>query len=345
VILSVKVGDVLDECADVLICSANPWLNLSGGVNGALLLRGGQAVQDELKAYLQHAGRAAVEAGTVIRTGPGALSVTHILHAVAIDPFYGSSVALVQKTIETALEIAQSLAAHTVASPMLATGFGPLGAEQFATALAAVVQRDWAPVERLTVVVRRDEDAEIVRRVVAGCSEVTAQVPPFPPRFRAGRMPGMGTAIAIFGVTFASICIWLTVRIINRRERWAKWTLAMVIGVPVIYVASFGPACWLTSQVYIGRKAVTPHRILIAYLPIIRTIEKDPGGRFKHWLLWWMTVGTPKGQMTMVQTDAAATEFIVVDPVECLILIASSIDGQFEQQTEDERADTTGGTP
>ena len=54
-------------------------------------------------------------------------------------------------------------------------------------------------------------------------------------------------ALAIFGVSFAAICIWLTVRIINRHERWAKWTLAMVLGVPVLYVASFGPACWLTS--------------------------------------------------------------------------------------------------
>ena len=50
---SVKVGDVLDEHADVLICPANPWLNLSGGVNGAILMRGGQAVQDELQSHLR----------------------------------------------------------------------------------------------------------------------------------------------------------------------------------------------------------------------------------------------------------------------------------------------------
>src|SRR5262249_13363963 len=152
-------------------------------------------------------------------------------------------------------------------------------------------------------------------------------------------------ALAIFGVSFAAICIWLTVRIINRRERWAQWTLAMVIGVPVIYVASFGPAFWLTSQVYIGRD--TPHRILIAFLPIIRTFEKDPGGHFKHWLLWWMTVGTPKGRMTMVPTEAAATESIIVFPDGGLIGLGSSIDGQIEQLIEDdgEWAELTGGSP
>jgi O-acetyl-ADP-ribose deacetylase (regulator of RNase III) len=168
VIASVKVGDVLDECVDVLICPANPWLNLSGGVNGAILMRGGQSVQDELHAYLRNSGRTAVGVCTVVRSDPGPLRVKHILHAVAIDPFYGSSVELVQKTIETAFEIAQSLAAHTVASPMLATGFGPLGAEQFAYSLAAVVRRDWTPIEQLTVVVRRDDDAEIVRGALSG---------------------------------------------------------------------------------------------------------------------------------------------------------------------------------
>jgi hypothetical protein len=38
------------------------------------------------------------------------------------------------------------------------------------------------------------------------------------------------------------------VRIVNRRERWAKWTLlGAVVGAPVLYVLSFGPACWLFS--------------------------------------------------------------------------------------------------
>jgi len=27
----------------------------------------------------------------------------------------------------------------------------------------------------------------------------------------------------------AAFCVWLTVRIVNRRERWAKWTLAFAI--------------------------------------------------------------------------------------------------------------------
>ena len=42
----------------------------------------------------------------------------------------------------------------------------------------------------------------------------------------------MAVALTIAGVSFAAFCAWLTVRIVNRRGRWAKWTLAAVVGLP-----------------------------------------------------------------------------------------------------------------
>jgi len=166
-IVSVKIGDVLSEVADVLICPANPWLNLSGGVNGALLQRGGQSVQDELHAHLKHSGRRAVESGTIVATGPGPLAVNWILHAVAIDPFYDSSIDLVSLTIAAALDRATDLQGRTVAMPMLATGYGRLSTQDFGAALAKIRCRDWPGVQRLTVVVRNDEDSEILRSLLS----------------------------------------------------------------------------------------------------------------------------------------------------------------------------------
>lgn len=61
-------------------------------------------------------------------------------------------------------------------------------------------------------------------------------------------MPGMAIALAVTGASFAAVCVWLAVRVVNRRERWAKWTLAGVVGLPVLYVASFGPACWIPAS-------------------------------------------------------------------------------------------------
>jgi hypothetical protein len=37
------------------------------------------------------------------------------------------------------------------------------------------------------------------------------------------------SVLVAFCVAFAAFCIWLTVRIVNRRERWAKWTLAATL--------------------------------------------------------------------------------------------------------------------
>ena len=54
----------------------------------------------------------------------------------------------------------------------------------------------------------------------------------------------MTLILPVLAIAFAAFCVWLTVRIVNRRERWAKWTLVAVVGLPVLYVVSFGPACW-----------------------------------------------------------------------------------------------------
>ena len=48
----VTIGDVLDTAADVLISTVNPWLNMSGGVNGAICERE-PGIQRELRAHLK----------------------------------------------------------------------------------------------------------------------------------------------------------------------------------------------------------------------------------------------------------------------------------------------------
>jgi hypothetical protein len=39
-------------------------------------------------------------------------------------------------------------------------------------------------------------------------------------------MTGMFDLVAVLAFVFVATCIWLTVRVVNRRERWAKRTLA-----------------------------------------------------------------------------------------------------------------------
>ena len=166
--LIVHQGDVLDERVDVLICTANVSLNMSGGVNGAILQRGGKDVQTELRRYLSTRKVKSVEAGTVVRTGPGPLAVKHILHSVGVTAFYESSVELIQRLLASALAEASRLGARTVATPAIATGYGPLTISEFARGLREAVKGDYPGIEELRVVLRREEDVAGVRRIVGG---------------------------------------------------------------------------------------------------------------------------------------------------------------------------------
>lgn len=165
--ISVKHGDILDERVDVLICTANPQLNMSGGINGEILCRGGEDVQRELHAYLERTHRKYVAAGTVVTTGRGPLrDVGHIVHAVSITAWYESSAALIETTVENALSEAARLAAKTVALPGLAMGYGRLPTADFAQGLKSALSREYPPIEELRIVLYRESDAAIVRSVL-----------------------------------------------------------------------------------------------------------------------------------------------------------------------------------
>lgn len=155
----IKVGDVLTEPADVLISTANPWLNLSGGVNGAIREAVGPELQTELHELLKQQGMSALPAGKVVRSNAYTLPFKHILHAVAIDPFYDSSALLVKATFETALDMALELQALTVSSPTLATGYGPMSISDFGSAIAPVLMKSRKEQLMLNLVVRREDHA------------------------------------------------------------------------------------------------------------------------------------------------------------------------------------------
>jgi O-acetyl-ADP-ribose deacetylase (regulator of RNase III) len=162
----VKVGDVLDEEVDILICTANPMLRMTGGVNGALLARGAADVQAELEAYLAPRAHKWVPAGTVLATGPGPLPVRAILHAVSVDGFYRSDEATVCGTLAEALRQAAALGARSVATPALATGYGPLSMEQFAAGARGALADAPETLDEVRIVLRRPQSCEVVSRVL-----------------------------------------------------------------------------------------------------------------------------------------------------------------------------------
>lgn len=153
-------GDIIEQPIDVLVCTANVWGNLSGGVNGALLARAGVIVQHELHAAVRASGRTFVEPGTILRTSAGPLSFHHVLHAVAVDAFYKTSEALVASLLVRCLEQAAGQGARSVALPALATGYGRMPLAIFGRALREAWDAPGARPAEVRIVLRTERDRE-----------------------------------------------------------------------------------------------------------------------------------------------------------------------------------------
>jgi O-acetyl-ADP-ribose deacetylase (regulator of RNase III) len=163
---SLHLGDILDVPADVLVCSANVYLTLSGGVGGAFSLRYGPAMQESLNDYLRQRNTRHVSRGTVVAMPPCGSPYQAVLHAVAVDGTYESSPSVVAAVISDALRQAAALQARTVALAALATGYGRLTMEGFAEALRVVIDMEVSPLERIVIGLRSRADSEELERLV-----------------------------------------------------------------------------------------------------------------------------------------------------------------------------------
>ncbi len=86
----------------------------------------------------------------------------------------------------------------------------------------------------------------------------------------------MSSPLPVLAVVFAAFCVWLTVRIINRRERWAKRT-ALALALAATYPLSFGPVSWLLDSECLSRRS---QRYLdVIYLPLGFAMDWSPAIR------------------------------------------------------------------
>lgn len=86
----------------------------------------------------------------------------------------------------------------------------------------------------------------------------------------------MAFLLSALGLSFAGFCVWLTIRVIDRRERWAKRVaVALLIFSPIVYVLSVGPTAWLDSRDLLPRWA------------------RDAGEHF-YYPLGWVFINGPK---------------------------------------------------
>src|SRR5690349_21129284 len=102
----------------------------------------------------------------------------------------------------------------------------------------------------------------------------------------------MNGLLVVFMITaFAAFCMWLSVRIANRNERWTKLTSIGLFIVAVGYPASVGPVCWWLATP--DTLASSP-RLPFIYWPLGRVAANGPDLVYKP-VRWWMGIGMRRG--------------------------------------------------
>lgn len=160
-------GDILAVPAETLICSANVGLRLTGGVGGAIRLKFGDTVADriqaDLESHLKSRGMANAKVTDVVPTAGTGTPFQTILHAVAIDGAYDSSVEIIRQTVAKALVLCST---PNVSLAALATGYGRMTVKQFGQAIAPLLRGERSPIQKLTICLRREDQARELRDAV-----------------------------------------------------------------------------------------------------------------------------------------------------------------------------------
>ncbi len=168
-VIQARQGDLTLEDTDAIVNAANSQLAHGGGVAGAIVRHGGQAIQEESDRWVRQHGP--VPTGQVAVTGGGALPARYVIHAVG-PVWQGGSAGeeeLLEQAAWNSLIRAHELALSSIAMPAISSGiFGfpkPRCVQILVrTALKFCRQYPDSPVRQIRLVNIDAETAELVER-------------------------------------------------------------------------------------------------------------------------------------------------------------------------------------
>ncbi|KAL0970100.1 hypothetical protein UPYG_G00237140 [Umbra pygmaea] len=165
-------GDITKEKADALVNAANETLDHAGGVAAALSRAGGPEVQRASTELVKQVGR--LNTGRVVETTGGNLPCKMLLHAVG--PIGGSvggnERPLLEKTVKTALHLAETLELQTLAMPCISSGIFGVPLKVCSEAIVSAV-RDFGRQQRtLRKVTLIDVSREAVIAMKEACDRL-----------------------------------------------------------------------------------------------------------------------------------------------------------------------------
>ena len=159
--IQVFAGDIFDVACDTLICSANVFLTLSGGVGGELLRRHGDKMQQPLNDHLARRGQRHVPQGSVVSVEGRETPWRNVLHAVCVDGMYDSTPKVVTQTLAKCWNLTAAHGNTHTALPALATGYGHLTLPEFGQGLIAALHMPNRPHQITIALPDPDHAAEL----------------------------------------------------------------------------------------------------------------------------------------------------------------------------------------
>lgn len=88
----------------------------------------------------------------------------------------------------------------------------------------------------------------------------------------------------------------------KRTSAWV-WIVVVIIGGPLFYLASFGPACWVAGNTGVGANVVR-----VCYLPFFKRVVpsgalNEPPDSVAEAIRWYAALGIRSGKCLWIELD------------------------------------------
>lgn len=128
--ITFEVGDISFARCDAIVCPANPQLSMQVGVAGALLQRGGAAIEQQAQAGGDQ------PLGSCLVTDAGRLDCRKVIHAVSA----WREASCIARAAQRTLLCAEELGLQRLAMPALGTGIAGVSIEAAANSIASALR-------------------------------------------------------------------------------------------------------------------------------------------------------------------------------------------------------------
>jgi O-acetyl-ADP-ribose deacetylase (regulator of RNase III) len=163
-------GDLTAEKVDAIVNAANSRLQHGGGVAGAIVRRGGSAIQEESDSWVRANGEVTHARPAV--TGAGRLPCKAVIHAVGPVWGAGDEEAKLRAAVTGALAAAEARGFASISIPAISTGIFGFPKERGAQVIFQAIE-DFAaahpasPLREIRVTILDDPTLEVFRREFA----------------------------------------------------------------------------------------------------------------------------------------------------------------------------------